>query len=122
MYVVRVRDLPCTAEDFEESTMATTTSKTTPTTEMPATAQKIREQLVSTVRQGQQLSVDGAQTWAKAVAVLPAVELPVVPGIPAMPGMEAATKFSFDLAADLLTAQRDFALQLASAFVPQKSA
>ena len=102
--------------------MATTTSKTTPATEMPAPAQKIREQLVSTIRQGQQLSVDGAQTWAKAVSVLPAVELPVVPGMPTVPGMEAVAKYSFDLASDLLTAQRDFAIQLANVFVPQKSA
>ncbi|HEY8820748.1 MAG TPA: hypothetical protein VIM49_02190 [Dermatophilaceae bacterium] len=101
--------------------MATTNSKTTTTTDMPAHAQKIREQLVSTIRQGQQLSVDGAQTWAKAVASLPAVELPAVAGVPAMPGMDAVTTYAFDLATDLLTAQRDFALQLSSAFVPQKS-
>ena len=101
--------------------MATTT-KTTTTTEMPALAQKIREQLVSTIRQGQQLSVDGAQTWAKAVSVLPAVEMPVVPGVPALPGMEAAATFTFDLASDLLAAQRDFTMQLAKAFTPQKSA
>ena len=100
--------------------MATTT-KTTPTTEMPALAQKIREQLVSTVRQGQQLSVDAAQTWVKVVSVLPVVDMPNVPGVPALPGVEAATKFTFDLAADLLSAQRDFALQLTSVLVPQQS-
>jgi hypothetical protein len=48
--------------------------------------------------------------------------MPVVPGIPAMPGVEAATKFTFDVAADLLTAQREFALQLTSVFAPQQSA
>ena len=101
--------------------MATTNAKTTPTTEMPALAQKIREQLVSTVRQGQQLSVDAAQTWVKVVSVLPVVDLPKVPGVPALPGMEAATTFTFDLAADLLSAQRDFALQLTSVFAPQQS-
>ncbi len=100
--------------------MATTT-KTTPTTEMPALAQKIREQLVSTVRQGQQLSVDAAQTWVKVVSVLPVVDLPSVPGVPALPGVEAATKFTFDVAADLLSAQRDFALQLTSVLAPQQS-
>lgn len=102
--------------------MATTTTKTTPTTEMPALAQKIREQLVSTVRQGQQLSVDAAQTWVKAVSVIPAVDLPKVPGVPALPGMAAATTFAFDVAADLLSAQRDFALQLTGVFAPEKSA
>lgn len=101
--------------------MATAT-KTTPTTEMPALAEKIREQLVSTVRQGQQLSVDAAQTWVKVVSVLPVVDLPKVPGVPALPGLEAATKFTFDVAADLLSAQRDFALQLTSVLVPQQSA
>ena len=101
--------------------MATTNAKTAPTTEMPELAQKIREQLVSTVQQGQQLSVDAAQTWVKAVSVLPIPDLPTVPGVPSLPGVEAATKFTFDVAADLLNAQREFALQLTSILVPQKS-
>ena len=99
--------------------MATTTAKT-PTTEMPALAQQIREQMVSTGKQGQQMSVDAAQTWVKAVSVLPLPDLPAIPGIPAVPGVEAATKYAFDVAADLLVAQRDFALQLANVFIPEK--
>jgi hypothetical protein len=90
--------------------------------EMPVLAQKFREQLVSAVQQGQQLSIDAAQTWVKAVSVLPVMDLPKIPGIPAMPGMEAATKYTFDVAADLLNAQREFALQLTSALVPAKTA
>ena len=78
MYVVRVPDNTVHVHHLEELAMATTTSKTT--TEIPALAQKIREQLVSTVRQGQQLSVDAAQTWVKAVSVLPVPDLPAVPG------------------------------------------
>jgi hypothetical protein len=103
--------------------MATTTTTTTktPRTEMPALAQQIREQLVSTVKQGQQMSVDAAQTWVKAVSVLPIPDLPAIPGIPAVPGVEAATKYAFDVAADLLVAQRDFALQLTSVFTPEKT-
>jgi hypothetical protein len=104
---------------------ATTNTKTTPATEVPDLAQKIREQLVSTVQQGQQLSVDAAQTWVKAASVLPVhhvSDLPTVPGLPSIPGVEAVTRFTFDVAADLLSAQRDFALQLASVLVPQKSA
>ena len=100
--------------------MATATTKTT--TEIPDFAQKIREQLLSTVRQGQQLSVDAAQTWVKAVSVLPVPDLPTVPGVPALPGVEAATRFTFDVAADLLSAQRDFALKLANVLVTEKSA
>jgi hypothetical protein len=106
---------------IKEFTMATTTTKTTHPTEMPELAQKIREQLVSTVQQGQQLSIDAAQTWVKAVSVLPIPDLPTLPGVPAIPGVEAATKYTFDVATDLLNAQRDFALQLATVFVPAKS-
>jgi hypothetical protein len=113
--------MPRTFQDFEEFTMVATSTKTAPTTEVPELAQKIREQLLSTVQQGQQLSVDAAQTWVKAVSVLPVPDLPTIPGIPSLPGVEAATKFTFDIAADLLNAQREFALQLASLLVPQKT-
>jgi hypothetical protein len=89
---------------------------------MPDFAEKIREQLVSTVQQGQKMSVDAVQTWVKAVSVLPVPDLPAIPGVSAIPGMEAATKFTFDVAADLLNAQRDYALQLAKVLVPEKSA
>ena len=99
--------------------MATPSAKTT--NEMPALAQKFREQLLSTVQQGQQMSIDAAQTWVKAVSVLPAVDLPKIPGIPDLPNLEAATKYTFDVAADLLNAQREFALQLTSALTPAKS-
>jgi len=114
----------------------TTTTKTTSANtgetasetlnEMPALAQKFREQLVSNVQQSQKLSLDAAQTWAKVVSVFPASVLPImnmpkIPGIPALPGLEAATKYTFDVATDLLNAQRDFALQLTSAFAPVKT-
>jgi len=89
--------------------------------EIPALARKFHEQLISTVKQGQQLSIDAAQTWAKAVSVLPAFDLPKIPGVPAVPGVEAATKYTFDIAADLLNAQREFALQLTSALTPAKN-
>ena len=99
--------------------MATPSAKTT--NEMPALAQKFREQLLSTVQQGQQMSIDAAQTWVKAVSVLPAVDLPKIPGLPSLPGVDVATKYTFDVAADLLTAQRDFALQLTNVLVPAKT-
>jgi hypothetical protein len=43
--------------------MATASTKTTSTTEIPELAHKIREQLLSTLEQGQQLSVDVAQSY-----------------------------------------------------------
>ncbi len=102
--------------------MATATANNKTTTETPEIAQKIREQLLSTVTQGHKLSVDAAQTWVKAVSVLPVPDLPKIPGIPAVPGVEAATTFAFDLAADLLKAQREYALQLVNVFATAKSA
>jgi hypothetical protein len=98
--------------------MATATARTA-NTELPDFAQKFREQLVSTVQQGQQLSLDAAHTWVKAVSVLPIPDLPTIPGVPAIPGVEAATKYTFDVATDLLNAQRDFAVELAKVFVPK---
>jgi hypothetical protein len=114
-----------TLKEFTVVTPNTKTTGETPAaTEMPALAQTIREQLLSTVKKGQQLSIDATQTWVKAVSVLPVhhlSDLPKIPGIPAMPAMETATTFTFDLADDLLTAQREFALKLTSAFVPAKT-
>jgi hypothetical protein len=101
--------------------MASTTSKSS-TTEVPELAQKIREQLVSTVQQGQQLSLNAAQAWVKAVSVIPVPDLPTVPGVPTAPSVEAATTYTFDLVTDLLNAQRSFALQLTDVLVPVKSA
>jgi hypothetical protein len=102
--------------------MATTTAKSVPTTEIPELAQKIREQLVSTLQQGQQLSLDTVQTWVNAVSVIPVPDLPTIPGVPAVPTGEAVTKYTFDLAADLLNAQRDFAVHLANVLASANSA
>jgi hypothetical protein len=101
--------------------MATTT-KTTPTTELPALAQQLRNQLLATVQQSQRLTLDAAQNWVKAVSVLPVPDLPKVPGLPSVPSVDATAKYAFDVAEDLLKSQRDFTLQLANVLVPEKSA
>lgn len=98
-----------------------TTSKTKTTTEATEFAQKMREQALSNVKQGQQMSIDAAQTWVKALSVFPVAGLPEVPGFPATPDLEALTTSTFDTAADLLQAQRDFVSQLANVFVSAKS-
>ncbi len=100
--------------------MATTTKNAT-TTEIPELATKVREQVLTTVQQGQALSVDAAQNWVKAVSALPIPELPAVPGLP-VASFETVTTFAFDFAADLLAAQRDFALQLTKVLAPVASA
>jgi hypothetical protein len=99
-----------------------TADETVTETEVPALAQKSREQLLSTVQKGQQLSIDAAQSWMKALSALPVIDLPKIPGIPAVPGLEATTKYTFDLAADLLNAQRVFALELTNTLIPAKKA
>ncbi len=99
-----------------------TTTKSAPKSEVPELAQKIREQLVATVQQGQQLTVDAAEQFVKAVSVLPVLDLPSFPGTPELPSVEAATKYTFDVVAELLNTQREFALQLAKVLVPAKSA
>ena len=100
--------------------MATANNKTT--TDVPDIAEKVRAQLLSTVKRGQQLSVDAAQTWVKAVSVIPVPGLPKLPGAPTFPGLEASTTFVFDVATDLLNAQRAYALQMANIFATAKSA
>jgi hypothetical protein len=101
---------------------AVTEAVTEAVSEIPAIAQKSREQLVSNLQQGRQLSIDAAQSWVKAVSVLPSLDMPKIPGVPAMPDLEAATKYTFDVAADLLNAQREFVIQLTNTLVPAKTA
>lgn len=102
--------------------MAAATAKTTTTTEIPDFALELREQFLSTVQQSQQMSLGAAKTFVKAVSVLPVLEVPTVPGIPVLPAVESATEFTFDIAAELLKSQRDFALELSSILAPKATA
>lgn len=110
-----------TSAKAANETVTEPVSETVSETDMPALAQKTREQLVSGLQQGQQLSIDAAQSWVKAVSVLPAMDLPKIPGLPDLPDLAAATKYTFDVASDLLSAQRNFALQLTSTLSPAKA-
>lgn len=101
--------------------MVTTATKAK-TTEIPEIAQKVREQLLSTVQQAQKSTIEAAQAWAKAAAGLPTPELPTLPGLSAIPGAEAVTKYTFDVVTDLLNAQREFAIELAKLLTPEKTA
>jgi hypothetical protein len=105
--------------------MTTASAKTTTRTaasELPELAEQVRSQLLSTVKQGQKLTVDAVQAWTKAASALPTPELPQLPGVASLTDVEAMTTYAFDLAIDLLNAQRDFAVQLAVAFTPVKAA
>lgn len=102
--------------------MVTANAKTATSSELPEIAAQVREQLVSSVKQGQKLTVDAVHAWTKAASALPIPELPQFPGLASLPGVEAITAYTFDLAIELLNAQRDFAVQLAVAFTPIKAA
>lgn len=103
-------------------TAATPANLNDSVTEISEIAQQSREQFVSGLQQGQQWSIDAAQSWVKAISVLPVMEMPQIPGIPAIADLQTATKYTFDVAADLLNAQRAYALQLTDTFLPAKTA
>jgi hypothetical protein len=123
---VLLPETPDTSQDPEEFIMVTT--KTKSATDITKFAEQAREQLLTSVKQFQQLTTDAAQSWVKAVSVFPTADLSAftdiasVPGVPALPSVEAATKYTFDVVTDLLNAQREFALQLTSVLVPEKLA
>ena len=97
----------------------TDTSK--PTVDVLEATQKFGEQLVSTVKQTQSLVLDAARAFAGALPSLPS-GLSDNLGFVALPDVQAVTAYSFDLAAELLAAQKDFAVTLASTFIPAKTA
>jgi hypothetical protein len=88
------------------------TNKTsTKPTEVPEVAQELGEQLVSAVKQSQILALDTARTFAKAWPSAPA-RLSDVPGADLLPDFPALTAYGYDLAAELLAAQKDFVVQV----------
>lgn len=93
-------------------------------------AHQVRENIVSAVKDQNQRTLDAfesiAQATAKATESFPTP--PAVPGIPtlgdanAYADLKALTVDGYGLAQDLLTAQRDFSLQLIAALTPVTSA
>jgi hypothetical protein len=101
-------------------TATKTTAKTA--TEIPEFAQTLREEMLSNVKQAQKISLDATKTFVKAVSALPVPEFPALAGVPEIPSAEALTNYTFSLVTDLLNAQRDFAIQLATVLNPEKTA
>jgi hypothetical protein len=50
------------------------------------------------------------------------LHLPEIPKSAALPDVPTATAYGFDLAAELLAAQKDFAVTLATTLTPDKTA
>lgn len=105
--------------------MATTTAqshtKATPDAEVTDIAEEFRELLVSSLQQTQKLSIDATKGWVKAVSALAIPDLPAIPALPATPDIGTATQYVCNVAAGLLTAQRNFASELTNIVVPTKA-
>ena len=71
--------------------------------------------------QSQSLSLDAARAFADALPSVPS-SLTDTRGLVALPDLPAVTAYGFDLAAELLAAQKDFAVTLAGTFTPAKTA
>ena len=103
-------------------TQPVTVPAVTPAAEIPAPqAHKSQEQVVSSLQQGQQLLRDAAQTWVDVFSALPLMDLPRIPGLADVPDMQAVTNFAFDIAGDLLSTQREFALELTKVLLPTRT-
>jgi hypothetical protein len=96
------------------------TDKSSPTTDVLDTTQKLGEQLVSAIKQSQSLALDAARTFAGAWSSVPS-SLSESPIAAALPDVPAITAYSFDLAAELLAAQKDFAVTLTTTLTPGKT-
>ena len=96
------------------------TDKSSTSTDVLDTTQKLSEQWVSAVKQGQSVALDVARAFAGAWSSVPS-KLPENPLAAALPDVPAITAYSFDLASELLGAQRDFAVALATTLTPGKT-
>ena len=97
------------------------TDKSSTSTDVLDATQKLGEQWVSAVKQGQSVALDVARAFAGAWPSVPS-NLPDNPLAAALPDVPAITAYSFDLAAELLAAQKDFAVTLTTTLTPGKSA
>jgi hypothetical protein len=95
-------------------------SSTNPT-DIPDAVQKLGEQLVSAVKQSHSLALDAARVYAGAWSSVPS-PLSQIPKVAALPDVPTVTAYGFDLAAELLAAQKDFAVTLAATLTPDKTA
>ena len=98
----------------------TDNNSSTPIDVLDAT-QKFGEQLVSAVKQSQSLALDAARAFTGTWSSVPS-SLSESPIAAALPDVPAITAFGFDLAAELLAAQKDFAVTLATTLTPGKDA
>lgn len=77
----------------------------------------IREEVIASVKQAQQFTLDVVSTWVDVVGkVVP--ELPTAPYVPPRADVVANLTTMFDAAEELLASQRKFAADLVNVLVP----
>jgi len=77
----------------------------------------VREDVVASVKQAQQLTLDAVSTWVDVMSKL-APELPTVPFLPARSEVVEGVGTFFEMAEELLESQRKFAVDLFGVLVP----
>lgn len=80
--------------------------------DVSSVAQVARVQILRGVERTQDLCLGAVRSAVKATADLPVRDLPPPSRIPGVPSLDAATRFTFDFAAELLSSSRDFATRL----------
>lgn len=94
------------------------TTRTTLAREASEFTQIIREALLTTIQQGQQMAIAATRAWAQAVPP----EMLKAPSLPTIPDIRTVNRLTFYALADVFKAQREFAEQLANVFVPEPAA
>lgn len=89
------------------------------TTDVPESVQKIGEQFVAALEQGQKIALDVVETVTGATASLSG---PFTDQIDTskVPSVAALVEYSYDLAIQVLSAQKEFTLKLIDAYTPGK--
>jgi hypothetical protein len=64
------------------------------------------------ITKAQEVSLDAAEAAKAKIDGLPISELAIRSRIPGVPSLDAATRFGFDMAAEVLSSSRDFAMRL----------
>ena len=96
------------------------TDTSTPKIDVLDATQKVGEQWVSAVKHSQSMALNVARAFAQAVPPLPS-RLSEARSAAGLPDVQAMTAYGFDLAAELLAAQKDFVVTLANTFAPAKT-
>lgn len=83
--------------------------------EVPAVISLARTQALRGLRKMQDLALDAADVAVRTAKATPVADLPTPSKFRGVPSLDAATRFTFDFATEVLNSQRDFALRLSRA-------